>query len=261
MNRQPRLVRHVTEFRQHYAELRAGDAVVGPLPLHHGEGFKWLDLADRGVALFPPALAQLLNGSKAAQAEILGEFLVPGTFVAYRLADLTDHLAAFHELYPGAVVSKRDRAHLGLGVGLWPSLEVLYSLAGLQSIAYPLVVQPLVPGARDFRVVVLGDYAEAYERVNPHGFRKNLFQGGSSRPAAAEPSRLDFCRRVMARGKFPYAILDLLVGPAGETYLSEINLQAGLTGARLSQAEYRHKVAALAQEFCRAWENSAKNPP
>lgn len=261
MSRQPRLVRNVAEFRRHYPELRAGDAVLGPLPLRPGEEFKLLDLADRGVSLFPPALAQLLARSKAAQSAVLREFMVPGVFVAYGLTDLADHLPEFNDLYPGAVVSKKDRAHLGLGVGRWPSLEALYSLAGLQPLPYPLVVQPFVDSARDFRVVVVGGYSEAYERVNPHSFRKNLFQGGSSRPAAADPSRLDFCRRVMDRGKFAYAVLDLLVSPEGATYLSEINLQGGLTGARLSQAEYRQKVAALTQEFCRSWENSAKNPP
>lgn len=261
MNREPRLVRQIAEFQRCYASLGAGDAVLGTLPLRPGEGFKLLDLADRGVSLFPPALAQVLNSSKVAQAEILREFMAPGTFAAYRLADLTDRLAAYHEFYPGAVVSKRDRAHLGLGVGRWPSLEALYSLAGLQPLPYPLVVQPFIDGARDFRVVVAGDYVETYERVNHHSFRKNLFQGGSSRPAELDPAQLDFCRRVMDRGKFVYAVLDLLVSPAGATYLSEINLQGGLTGARLSQAEYRQKVAALAEEFCRAWENSLKNPP
>jgi ribosomal protein S6--L-glutamate ligase len=64
----------------------------------------------------------------------------------------------------------------------------------------------------------------------------------------------------MARGKFPYAILDLLVGPDGETYLSEINLRGGLTGARLSQAEFLRRVAALAEEFCRPWADSVKSP-
>ncbi|MCL4503682.1 MAG: hypothetical protein M1438_17785 [Deltaproteobacteria bacterium] len=261
MNHQPRLVRQVTEFRQYFSELGAGDAVVGTLPLHPGESFKLLDLADRGVSLFPPALAQVLNSSKVAQAEILGEFMVPGTFVFYRLADLADRLAEFHQHFSGAVVSKRDRPHLGLGVGFWPSLEALYSLAVVQSLPYPLVVQPFVDGGRDFRVVVAGDYTESYERVNPHSFRKNLYQGGSSRSETVTESQLEFCRRVMARGKFPFAILDLLVSPAGATYLSEINLQGGLSGARLSQAEWRQRVAALAEEFCRSWENSLKNPP
>jgi ribosomal protein S6--L-glutamate ligase len=261
MKPEPRLIRHITELRHHYQELAAGDAVLGPLALRPGEDFKLLDLADRGVALFPPALAQLLARSKAAQAEVLQEFMVPGTFVAYGLADLADRLAPFQEHYPGAVVSKRDRAHLGLGVGCWPSLEALYSLGSLQPLPYPLVVQPLVEEARDFRVVIVADYAEAYERLNPHGFRKNLFQGGASRPAALAPEHLDFCRRVLARGKFPYAILDLLVSPAGGTYLSEINLKGGLSGARLSQEDWRRRVAALVEDFCRAWENSWKTPP
>ena len=108
--------------------------------------------------------------------------------------------------------------------------------------------------------MVAADYAEAYERVNPHSFRKNLYQGGASRPAALTPDSLLFCRQVMARGKFPYAILDLLVSPDGATYLSEINLRGGLTGARLSQAEFLRRVAALAEEFCRSWADSAKSP-
>jgi ribosomal protein S6--L-glutamate ligase len=261
MNREPRLIHQITEFRQTYHELGAGDAVLGPLALRPGEDFKLLELADRGVALFPQALAQLLARSKVAQAEVLGEFMVPGTFVAYRLADLADRLPLIHDRHPGPTVSKRDRAHLGLGVSRWPSLEALYSLAGLHPLAYPLVVQPFIDGARDFRVVVVGDYAEAYERVNPYGFRKNLFQGGSSQPAELDPQNLHFCRQVMARGKFPYAILDLLAATDGSTYLSEISLKGGLTGARLSQAEFRRRVATLSEDFCRSWENSRKSPP
>jgi hypothetical protein len=50
--------------------------------------------------------------------------------------------------------------------------------------------------------------------------------------------------------------VDLLVSPQGQTYLSEINLKGGLTGARLSQAEFRRRVAALEEEFVRQWETS-----
>jgi ribosomal protein S6--L-glutamate ligase len=250
------LIRTITEFRNHYQRLRRGDAVLGPLALRSGEEIKLVDLAARGVACFPAALAQLLCRSKVAQAEVLGEFMVPGTFVAYGLPDLAAHLAEYHSHTPGPVVAKRDRAHLGLGVSLWPSLEVLYSLAGLQSLTYPLVVQPLLPEARDLRAVFLGGYREAYERVNPSSFRKNLFQGGSSRPGVLTPEQTAFCRRVMERGEFPYAILDLLVSSQDATYLSEINFKGGLTGARLSQAEFRQRVAALEEEFVKQWETS-----
>ncbi len=253
----PRLIiRTITEFRRLYRKLGPGDAVLGPLPWREGEEAKLLDLVDRGVALFPPALAQMLSRSKVAQAEVLGEFMVPGTFVAYHLPDLARRLGEFHALGGGQVVAKRDRAHLGLGVSLWPSLEVLYSLGGLQGLPFPLVVQPFLSGVRDLRAVVLGDYAEAYERLNPHSFRKNLFQGGSSRPVALTPELLGLCRRIMARGKFPYAILDLLASAAGELYLSEISIKGGLTGARLGQTEFRQRVKVLEEEFILQWENS-----
>lgn len=260
MPQEPRLIRSINEFRNNYAALSSGDLVLGLLPLRPGEEIKLLDLAARGVICFPAALCQWLSRSKAGQAAILGRFMVPGSFVAYTLADLTARLAEFHE--QGPVVAKRDRGHLGLGVSLWPSLETLYSLASLQGLTYPLVIQPLLEGARDLRVVVLGDYAEAYERVNPHSFRKNLFQGGASHPAVLTPEIKDFCRQVMARGNFPYAVLDLLLDPEnGRPYLSEISLKAGLTGARISQAEFSRRAAALEAEFCRSWEDLSKTRP
>jgi ribosomal protein S6--L-glutamate ligase len=260
MSRSPLFIRTNTDFRRHYRQLGSGDVIIGVLALRPGEEIKVLDLADRGVAFFPPVLAQLLGRSKVAQAEVLGEYMVPETFVAYALADLAGKLPEFPAREP--VVAKRERAHLGLGVSLWASLETLYSLAALQGLTYPVVVQPFLADARDLRVVAVGDYVEAYERVNPHSFRKNLFQGGSSQPAVLTPAQQDFCREVMARGKFPYAILDLLLDPQGDRpYLSEISFKGGLTGARLSQTKFRHRVAALEEDFIRRWEDSAKIRP
>jgi ribosomal protein S6--L-glutamate ligase len=233
--------------------------VLGLLSLKAGEEIKLIHLLDRGVRVFPPVLAQLLNRSKAAQAEVLAQFMVPGTFVAYNRTDLAARLP--DHTVQGQVVCKADKAHLGLGVSLWPSLETLVSLAGLHDLSYPLVVQPFLDRARDVRVVVVGDFAEAYERVNPHSFRKNLFQGGSSRPAVLEPEHLDFCRRVMSRGRFPYAVVDLLLSPEGKIFLSEISLKGGLKGSRLGQAEFRTKVRLLEEEFSQTWAGSWKTPP
>jgi glutathione synthase/RimK-type ligase-like ATP-grasp enzyme len=254
------VIRSISDFRRHYRQLEAGSLVLGVLSVRPGEEIKILDLATRDVSFFPSLLSQFLSRSKAAQAEVLADYMVPESFVAYALPDLATHLPEFRGLCE--VVAKRDRGHLGLGVSLWPSLETLYSLASLQGLTYPLVVQPFLANARDVRVVALGGYVEAYERLNPHSFRKNLFQGGSSRPLALAPEQQDFCREVMARGKFPYAILDLLLDPeSGRSYLSEISFKGGLTGARLSQAEFRERVAILEEEFIRQWENSAKTLP
>lgn len=248
-----RLVRTTQGFRDLYGQLQRGDAVLGPLALHPGEEVKFIDLADRGVEFFPPVLALILSRSKVAQAEVLGDFMIPGTFVAYGLSNLAGKM---DRVFSGPVVSKRDRAHLGLGVGFWPTLEALYSLGSLQGLPYPLVVQPFLAEARDLRVVVVADYAEAYERINHQGFRKNLFQGGVSRPVALTTEMREFYGRVMARGRFPYAVLDLLLDPAGKVYLSEINFHGGLKGAAITQAEFREKVARLQEDFRQRWEDS-----
>lgn len=256
MPQNPRIIRSITEFRQVYADLRAGDLVLGLLPLKSGEEIKLIELQDRGVGAYPPALSQLLSRSKAAQAEVLGQFMLPGTMVVYGAVDLAGCLSNPH--LQGRVVCKADKAHLGLGVSLWPGLEALVSLGGVQSLPYPLVIQPFVASARDVRVVVVGEYYEAYERVNPHSFRKNLFQGGFSRAWEPKAEHLDFCARVMARGRFPYAVLDLLLGPDDGIFLSEINLKGGLKGSRLGQAGFREHVRRLEEEFAAAWPNSSR---
>jgi len=259
MPRPPLLIRSLTELRRRYPDLAAGDLVLGPLAVRPGEEIKLIDLGDRGVIFFPPLLAHLVVRGKSAQAQVLEEFMLPGTFVAHGLPDLAAHLG--DPRLAGSVVAKRDRAHLGLGVSRWPSLEDLHSLGSLSPLPYPLVVQPFLEEARDLRAVVLGDYQEAYERVNPQGFRKNIFQGGAFRPAVLAPDLSDFCRRVMARGKFPYAVLDVLVSPAGEFYLSEINFHAGLKGSQLGQGEFRRRVEALLEDFQRTWEGSSTTRP
>jgi ribosomal protein S6--L-glutamate ligase len=254
MTRVPCIVRSLTDLRRHYPELATGDLILGPLAVKSGEEVILFDLYDRGIVFFPPLLAQSVAQTKSAQAQVLRDYMLPGTFVARDLSDLAAHLADTQ--MSGPVVSKRDRAHLGLGVSLWPSLEALHSLAVVQPLSFPLVVQPFLAEARDLRVVVVGEYREAYERLNPQDFRKNLFQGGTSRPVEVSPELLAFCQQVMARGKFPYAVLDVLISRKGEAFLSEINFHAGLKGSKLGQADFRGRVKALLEDFQRQWESS-----
>ena len=78
----PRL-RSARDFRHHFRELAPGDLLLGLLPLRPGEEARLLDLALRGIVFCPSALAERLSRSNLAQADILGEFMLPATFVAY----------------------------------------------------------------------------------------------------------------------------------------------------------------------------------
>jgi len=98
--------------------------------------------------------------------------------------------------------------------------------------------------------------------LTPTAFARTSFRGGHPNPPALTPAQQDFCRQVMARGRFPYAILDLLLDPRdGSPYLSEISFKGGLTGALLSQAEFHRRVAALEEDFIHQWESSSKTRP
>jgi ribosomal protein S6--L-glutamate ligase len=65
----------------------------------------------------------------------------------------------------------------------------------------------------------------------------NMTVGGTSRPYDLTKEQLALCHRVMERGKFPYAHIDLLIDSGGKNYLSEAALNGGMKGARISRPE------------------------
>ena len=236
-----------------------GDAIIGVLPLRPGEEIKVLDLAERGVAFFPRFWP---NSSAAGRWPRPKSWKSNGSREFRGLRPPGPGRETLRISSPGAGGRQAGPGPPGPGGQPLALPGSPLQPGGPPGAHVPLVVQPFLDGARDVRVVVLADYVEAYERVNPHSFRKNLFQGGSSQPAALTPEQQNFCRQVMARGRFPYAILDLLLDPRdGRPYLSEISFTGGLTGARLSQPEFRRHVAALEEDFIQQWETSSKTRP
>lgn len=230
-------------LRELYPSLGAGDLVATRVRATNHEEYLFLDLIERGVVLYPPALSQLSSRSKAMQVRLFAPLMLPHT---HAIHDLHDLLAAMADLAaPRRVVTKLDRRNGGLGIFLWNSVEEVYTQAALGLLPFPFVLQPFYPDSRDIRVLILGDYLEAYWRHNNGNFRHNLHFGGQSSVCALTAAQLEICQKAMARGKFPYAHLDLLVTPSGESYLSEINLRGGIRGARITATDYTARLAAL----------------
>lgn len=248
-NTRYRLIADNDQLHVHYAELGARDVFIGRLRLLPSEESLVADLLSRGVTIFPAGLAQLLCRSKVMQAKIFSGEMLPETRAIHDLHGLMQLLPHFHRRGITKVVTKRDRANAGLGINLWGSLEEVFNRASLGGLPFPFVVQPYYENCRDIRVVILDDYREAYWRDNPDNFRNNLHFGGQSSPAELSAEQLALCLRVMSRGSFPYAHLDLMVTATGESYLAEINLRGGIRGAVISPAEYRLRIEAIHQQF------------
>ncbi|MDA8163571.1 MAG: hypothetical protein M0017_00870 [Desulfobacteraceae bacterium] len=240
-------------LRARYQELAEGDLVLGRVRLKTGEEPLLLDLVERGVDLFPSALSQLASRSKVLQVRLFGAWMLPRTIAVCDLHDLMAAVNLYHAEGIGRVVTKHCSRHAGMGIHLWPTIEEVYTQASLETLPFPFVLQPFCPDARDLRVVLLGDYQEAYQRSNPYNFRHNLHCGGESTPCSLEEDQLALCRAVMARGRFPYAHLDLLVTRNGESFLSEINLRGGIRGARISPGEYQERVEAVHRQHVERW--------
>ncbi len=244
-------------FRKYFQEFKEGDLIGIRLPLKKEEIGLIIDLIRRKVTAFPSFLSQVLSTSKTLQAEILKPFMLPYTF---SIQDKNGLLLAISELSKQKekfqkFVTKDDRANCGLGVRLWNSLEEIYNVAGTPVLPFPFVLQPFYEKIRDIRVIILGKYhTEAYERINPYNFRKNIFLGGTAKEYKLSKKEMEFCQEVMERGGFPYAHLDLIYVEDKGPYLSEINLKGGIKGAKITQQDYEETIKKIHQKFFKDWE-------
>ncbi len=243
-----KLFKNNSSFRANYDNLKEGDCVIGLLNLKPTEESLYLDLSERGIILFPSALSQKISRSKCLQAYVYKRWMVPGTTV---IRDRHDMIKAITDsTLKGPVVTKQDRMNCGLGIHIWETVEQVYNQTTFGHLDYPFVLQPFVPNCIDIRVIIIGDYIEAYWRKNTRTFRNNLFFGGDTGHYELKTQELQLCKEVMIRGKFPYAHIDLMVSPDTDIpYLSEINLRGGLKGAKISINEYKKRIMELENEF------------
>lgn len=230
---------------QAYHSLEHGDVYLGKVPASHLKAAILVDLTARGVRLIPSAVAQMINASKVVQAFILNPWMVPLTTAVVRRRQLLDAITKYDREKIETVITKADRLHCGHGIRKWGSPEMMYACLGLDDAALPFVLQPFVEQFVDLRVIVVDDYCEAYVRTNPHNFRRNLSAGGQSQPYPLTDQQTDLCRKLMQRAQMPYAHIDLMLTPDGSAYLSEIRLDGGIQGARISRQELEQKKQRL----------------
>jgi glutathione synthase/RimK-type ligase-like ATP-grasp enzyme len=235
------IIRDNGSLRSHYDELQEGDVVVGRVSCRPEEEYLLFDLADRGVNLVPSALAQVVCRSKSFQTRIFSGWMPPGTTAIHDIHQLQEVMQRC-KIYECGVVTKLDRKNAGMGVHRWNSLEDVFNQASLGGLSFPFVIQPFMADCRDIRVVIIGDFVDSYWRNNPNNFRNNIHFGAKSEPCDLSESQLGICRDVMARGKFPYAHIDLMVTPDAQTFLIEINLRGGIKGAAIDSLEYSQRV-------------------
>ncbi|MBW2192606.1 MAG: hypothetical protein JRF27_02355 [Deltaproteobacteria bacterium] len=235
------IIKGSRELKGRYHELFAGDVFIGTIVSRHLKRSMLIDLLERGVICLPSPLSQDLNSSKVSQALVFKSLMLPHTCAVTRRTDLIDAVNLYNEQGIGPVVSKENHLHCGHGVRWWDTIETLYSFMALSDASYPFVVQPFLENFTDVRVIVVGDYVEAYQRYNPNNFRMNISSGGKIYPFSLDEDKERFCRKAMARGRFPFAHIDLHITDDGNCYLSEIALNGGIKGAKISRTENDQK--------------------
>ncbi len=243
------IIRSSRELKALFHDLGPGDIFIGMLAYKHLKQSVLIDLLERGVTCLPSPLSQNLNRSKVAQALIFKDWMAPHTSVITRRMDLIDTINQYNKHGITAVVTKEDHLHCGHGIRRWQNIETLYSFMALSESSYPFLVQPFLDDLTDVRVIIAGEYTEAYVRYNPDNFRMNISSGGKSYPYDLNKEQVDFCLMAMERGKFPYAHLDLQIMENGKNYLSEMALNGGIKGARISRKELDQKKQEILEKL------------
>ena len=237
------------QLHKNFHLLDSSSTVCFRIRLLPGEDHILLDLSERNVTLIPSATSQLCSRSKVHQARVLSEFMLPHTTVVYDSHQLLKATTTYRSRGIKEVIVKLDRKNAGMGVLFFKDIEDVYNQTLLANAEFPLVVQPYLKSFKDIRVLILGDYIEAYHRFNPNNFRHNLHCGGTSTAWKADDQMIDFCKRIMKRGDFAYAHIDLMVTPDNTLYLTEINLRGGLKGAAIDSATYDEKISQIHKEL------------
>lgn len=249
MSSSPRIIKNNDELFATYHELQAGDIVTCRLRLKTEEEHLLLDLLERGIQLIPSATSQLASRSKTFQARLLAPLMVPDTTAIYDIHGILETVSLYGRNSIKKVVFKHDRKNAGFGIHLFRDIEDVYTQAANNVLPYPFVLQPFIENSRDVRVIIIGDFIEAYERNNPDNFRNNLHCGGKSKPYTLSIEQLQLCKAAMERGSYPYAHLDLMITDKEETFLAEINLRGGMRGAVIDSRTYQTKIATLKEQL------------
>ncbi|MDL1983686.1 MAG: hypothetical protein LWX54_05770 [Deltaproteobacteria bacterium] len=244
------------ELKNHYHELCSGDIFTGTISSRHMKSFMLIDLLERNINCLPSPLSQILNSSKAAQALILRDWMLPHTYVITKRTELIEIINTYNKNSIGSVVTKEEHMHCGYGVKKWDTIETLYSFMSQSEPSYPFVVQPFIENFTDLRVITVGDYTEAYTRYNPDNFRMNIASGGKSHPHMLKKEEKDFCYDILKRSRFPFAHIDLMITQNGSHYLTEISLNGGIKGASISREELDKKKQDLLERLTKNLEKN-----
>jgi glutathione synthase/RimK-type ligase-like ATP-grasp enzyme len=237
------------EFRAKFHELSSSDVIIGCLNIKPSEEYIFTDLLSRGVVLFPSALSQQLTRSKCFQAAVFTKYMVHLTTVIRDKNDILSAITIYNSLKINKVITKQDRANCGLGINLWSSIEDIYNSVSFGHIKFPFVLQPFIENVLDVRIIILGNYLEAYWRKNDNNIRNNISRGGDSGIYDLPENALMLCKEIMQRGQFPYAHIDLMITPRNEIFFSEIALRGGIKGAQISPATYVKQIKKLEDLF------------
>ena len=186
-------------------------------------------LARAGVPVVNSAVAIERTVDKYFTSTLLAEagLPTPATVVAERFSDAMDAFRAF-----GDVVLKPLFGANGRGMVRIDDEEVAHRVfRALERERAVYYVQETVPhGGRDVRAFVVGEGVVASAERRAEGWRTNVARGGRMEPFEPPPAWQEMAVRAAGAVEAEVAGVDLLPGPSGEVFVTEVNGIPGWKG-------------------------------
>jgi len=182
----------------------------------------------------------------------LDQIPLPNTFQTSRHEQMAIHAEKLG--YP--VIIKPIDTGKGIGVDKVDSPEQMKDyvealrLAG--SSAKRRMIQEFIPYIHDLRVMVIGDFITAMERIPQEGdFRANFSLGGSVKPFELTQEIKDLAKKAANAIGLDHAGVDVLITQDGKKYILEANHSPGFeglekaTGHNIAKIYLEHALANL----------------
>ncbi|WP_312910094.1 ATP-grasp domain-containing protein [Natronosalvus caseinilyticus] len=183
---------------------------------------------------------------------------VPDTVYVSNPVD-DEELTAVFERFDPPVVVKPNSTTRGVGVAKAHDLDSFLGICEYLSLVHDyratgdksFLVQEYVPGASDYRVMVLeGEYVGAVERQLPEGARAdgrwkhNVHRGGQATGVDLPGDLRDLALAVADDLEIPFLGVDLLVSDTGEAVVNETNARPTIDAATKYEPGFYDRLAA-----------------
>ena len=119
------ILKGIRKLKACYHQIGPGDVYLGTVVSGPLMQSMLIDMQQRGVHCLPSPLSQCISKSKAMQALVFRDWMLPHTRVISRRQELMEAIHDYNTRCIGRVITKENHMHCGHGVRKWDNIDTL----------------------------------------------------------------------------------------------------------------------------------------